>query len=309
MIKKRRLVRKFRMKVLSFGSLNIDYVYSVDHIVNPGETELSSEVKETCGGKGLNQSIALVRAGVPVWHAGMVGKEGNILIEKCVENGVNVDFIRMTDGRSGHTIIQVDKDGNNSILLSGGANRCITEAFVDQVINHFECGDIIILQNEINLLDVIIDKAFSKGMKIVLNPSPYDAALKNCDLSKVSYFLLNEIEGEQMTGEKEPEKILKAIHSRFPDAKAVLTLGAEGSVYLEGDNLYHQGIFKVKAVDTTAAGDTFTGYFISSVIKGMDPSKGLSLAAKAAAIAVTRPGALDSIPFFDEVISANLPEA
>ena len=292
------------MKVLSFGSLNIDYVYQVDHIVSNGETESTSGMSANCGGKGLNQSIALARAGVPVWHAGMVGNEGQLLIDACVKNGVNTDFIRRTEGRSGHTIIQVDKDGNNSIILFGGANRCMTEAFIDEVINSFESGDMIILQNEINLLDVIIDKAFAKGMQIVLNPSPYDKALDECDLKKVSYFILNEIEGNQMTGEKEPEKILAGIHEKYPKAKIVLTLGSEGSMYFDDGKICRQGIYKVKAVDTTAAGDTFTGFFISSLIKGMKSEECLSLAAKAAAIAVTKPGALDSIPTLDEVIAA-----
>ncbi len=296
------------MRLLSFGSLNIDYVYRLDHIVLNGETESSSAMNESCGGKGLNQSIALARAGVSVCHAGMVGSDGNSLLEKCVQNGVNVDFVRKTDGRTGHTVIQVDKNGNNSIILFGGANRCMTEDFVRDVISHFDSGDMIILQNEINLLDVIIDTAFAKGMQIVLNPSPYDKALDDCDLHKVSYFILNEIEGEQMTGEKEPEKILSAIHKKYPKAKIVLTLGSDGSMYFDGGKIYRQGIYTVKAVDTTAAGDTFTGFFVSSVIKGMKSEDGLDLAAKASAIAVTKAGALDSIPTIEEVMACDLSE-
>ncbi len=261
------------MKVLCFGSMNLDYVYPVDHIVRPGETESSDGVSINCGGKGLNQSIALARAGVSVWHAGLVGTEGQPLIDKCVQNGVNADHVHMIEGRSGHTIIQVDKDGNNSILLFGGANRLITKDFIDEVIAGFEEGDIILLQNEINLLHVIIEKAYEKGMQIVLNPSPFNESLKKCDLNKVSCFILNEIEGEQMTGVKEPEGILKALKRRFPTARIVLTLGEEGSVYLRGENIFRQSAYKVKAVDTTAAGDTFTGYFISAVINGMKPEE------------------------------------
>ena len=290
------------MKVLCFGSLNIDYVYPVDHIVLPGETESSTGVSVNCGGKGLNQSIALARAGVPVMHAGMVGKEGGSLIEKCMENGVNVEKIRMIDGRCGHTIIQVDKEGRNSILLFGGANRCMTPEFVEEVLSGFESGDFILLQNEINLTEFIIEKAYEKGMRIVLNPSPYNEALDACDLSKVSYFLLNEIEGEQMTGEKEPEKILWEIHRKYPAAVIVLTLGEEGCVCLSGEEVFRQSAFRVKAVDTTAAGDTFTGFFMASVIGGMKIEEGLELASGASAIAVTRPGALDSIPTMDEVL-------
>ena len=141
---------------------------------------------------------------------------------------------------------------------------------------------------------------------IILNPSPYDDKLKNCDMSKVSLFLVNEIEGYQITGEREPERILAAVKEKYPSAKIVLTLGGDGSVYQDETGIYHQGIFKVKAVDTTAAGDTFTGYFISSIIDGMPVQEGLELAAKASAIAVSRPGATASIPLKKEVLECNL---
>ena len=290
------------MKVLNFGSLNIDYVYQVESILIPGETQASKDRQIFCGGKGLNQSIALAKAGIPVYHAGMIGDGGEILLETCRENGVNTEFIRKIPGPCGHTVIQVDKDGQNCILLFGGANRSITREFVDEVLAHFDRGDIILLQNEINELDYIIDRAYDKGMMIILNPSPYNDNLKSCDMSKVSLFLVNEIEGYQITGEKEPEKILAAVKEKYPSAKIVLTLGGDGSVYQDGTGVYHQGIFKVKAVDTTAAGDTFTGYFISSIIDGMPVQEGLKMAAKASAIAVSRPGATASIPLRQEVL-------
>lgn len=294
------------MKVLNFGSLNLDYVYQVDHIIIPGETQATKSRNTFCGGKGLNQSIALAKAGIPVYHAGQIGEEGDILLETCKANGVNTEFIKKVPGPSGHTVIQVDKNGQNSILLFGGSNRSITREFVDEVFSNFEKDDILLLQNEVNELDYIIDTAYEKGMMIILNPSPYDSALDACDLSKVSLFLVNEIEGFQITGEKEPEKILAKIKEVYPKAKIVLTLGGDGSVYQDETGIYHQGIFKVKAVDTTAAGDTFTGYFISSILDGTPVQEGLKLAAKASAIAVSRPGATDSIPLREEVMSIEL---
>lgn len=291
------------MKVLNFGSLNLDYVYQVDHILIPGETLSSKDRNTFCGGKGLNQSIALAKAGIPVYHAGMVGEGGEMLLETCEKNGVNTQFIRKIDGPCGHTVIQVDKDGQNCILLFGGSNQSMTREFVDEVLANFEKGDIILLQNEINELDYIIDKAYEKGMMIILNPSPYDSKLDACDLSKISLFLVNEIEGYQITGEKEPEQILARIKELYPHAKIVLTLGGDGSVFQDETGVYHQGIFKVKAVDTTAAGDTFTGYFISSILDNMPVKDGLTLAAKASAIAVSRPGATDSIPLREEVLN------
>lgn len=289
------------MKILNFGSLNLDYVYQVEHILIPGETLSSSDRTIFCGGKGLNQSIALAKAGITVYHAGMVGEGGEILLETCRENGVDTRFVRKIDGPCGHTVIQVDKDAQNCILLFGGANRSITREFVDEVLAFFEKGDVILLQNEINELGYIIDKAGEKGMMIILNPSPYDNALDRCNLSKVSLFLVNEIEGYQITGEKEPEAILAKVRSIYPKAKIVLTLGSEGAVYQDENQIYRQGIYKVKAIDTTAAGDTFTGYFIASILENMSVEEGLKLAAKASAIAVSRPGATASIPLREEV--------
>ena len=294
------------MKVLNFGSLNLDYVYQVESILIPGETQASRDRQTFCGGKGLNQSIALAKAEIPVYHAGMIGDGGEILLEICKENGVNTEFIRKITGPCGHTVIQVDKDGQNCILLYGGANRSITREFVDEVLNAFDRDDIILLQNEINELDYIVDRAYEKGMMIILNPSPYDDKLKACDMSKVSMFLVNEIEGYQITGERKPERILAAVKEKYPSAKIVLTLGGDGSVYQDETGIYHQGIFKVKAVDTTAAGDTFTGYFISSIIDGMSVKEGLEMAAKASAIAVSRPGATASIPIKQEVLDSRL---
>ena len=293
------------MKVLNFGSLNLDYVYSVDHMVTPGETLASFGMNVFCGGKGLNQSIALAKAGVEVYHAGLIGEEGEILLKTCQEGGVDSRYIRKTTEKSGHTIIQVDKDGQNCILLYGGANQSITREYVDEVLSHFEKGDILLLQNEINLLDYIINQAYEKGMMIILNPSPYNEKLDSCDFKKISMLLLNEVEGAQVTGEKDEKKILVRLKELYPDMQVVLTLGKDGSVYQYKDQVYRQGIFSVQAVDTTAAGDTFTGYFISSILEGMPVDEGLKLAAKASAIAVSREGATASIPVKAEVESVD----
>lgn len=290
------------MKVLNFGSLNLDHVYQVDHMVSPGETLASAELNVFCGGKGLNQSIALAKAGAAVYHAGCIGEDGEALRKTLTEEGVQTDYLKTLPGKTGHAIIQVDKTGQNCILLYGGANRAMTESYIDSVLQHFEKGDILLLQNEINLLDYIIDRAYERGMTIVLNPSPYDENLAACDLNKISIFLINEVEGFQITGESEPDAILAALSVRYPSAKVVLTLGAAGSVYQDAELQHRQEIYKVSAVDTTAAGDTFTGYFIASMLEGADIKECMNLAAKASAIAVTRPGAAPSIPRREEVM-------
>ena len=292
------------MKVLNIGSMNLDHVYSVDHIILPGETQATGGMELFLGGKGINQSIALAKAGADVYHGGMIGKDGQVFIEACKEHGVNSDYIRTIDGKTGHTIIQVDKNAQNSILLFGGANQKLTEDYVDEVLSNFDKGDILLLQNEVNLLPYIVEKAYEKGMQIALNPSPYNKELEKVDLTKISIFLLNEVEGGQITGLTDPDEVLEKMRAMFPNAKIVLTLGKDGAKYAEGDKVYHQPIFNVKAVDTTAAGDTFTGYFLAGMIENMDIEDILRMSAKASSIAVTRHGAVQSIPLKDEVVEA-----
>ncbi len=289
------------MRVLNFGSMNLDYVYTVDHMVLPGETQNSQGMNTFLGGKGFNQSTALAKAGVEVYHAGLIGEEGKIFRETAKEYGIRDEYIRVCDEKNGHTIIQVDKNGQNCILLYGGANRAITREFVDEVLSGFEKDDIILLQNEINELDYIIDKAYEKGMQIFLNPSPFDDALDSCDMNKISCFLLNEIEGGQIAGETEPDKIIDGILAKYENAKVVLTLGGEGSVYADKEKRCQQPIYKVETVDTTAAGDTFTGYFIAGLIQGKSVEETMRMCAIAAGIAVSRPGAVPSIPYMKEV--------
>lgn len=292
------------MKVLNIGSLNLDHVYNVDHIIQPGETQATGGMNIFLGGKGINQSMALAKAGVEVYHGGLIGKDGHVFLDACKEYGVNAEYIKKVDGKTGHTIIQVDKDGQNSILLFGGANMMLTKEYVDEVLSHFDSGDILLLQNEVNMLPYIIDTAYEKGMQIALNPSPFNERLNECDLNKISIFLLNEIEGGQVTGLTEPEDILKKMQEMYPKAKIVLTLGKDGAIYAEDGKSYQQPIFKVQAVDTTAAGDTFTGYFLAGLVDGMEIPKILEMSAKASSIAVTRPGAVQSIPYKQEVLDA-----
>ena len=257
------------MKVLNIGSMNLDHVYQVDHIVQPGETEASFDMNVFLGGKGINQSMALAKAGVAVYHGGMIGEDGQPFLDACKEYGVNADYIKMIEGKTGHAIIQVDKNAQNCILLYGGANQKLTESYVDEVLSNFESGDILLLQNEVNQLPYIVDQAYAKGMQVALNPSPFNEKLNEVDLKKVSIFLLNEVEGGQITGMTDPEDVLAKMREMFPHAKIVLTLGKDGAKYAEGDVTYYQPIFKVQAVDTTAAGDTFTGYFLAGLIDGM----------------------------------------
>ena len=290
------------MKILNLGSMNLDFVYTLDHIVRPGETEASHEMNTFLGGKGMNQSVALAKAGAQVWQGGMIGTDGQPFLDACRQYGVHSELIHTVEGKSGHAIIQLDKNGQNSILLYGGANQMLTQEYVDRVLEQFSAGDILLLQNEVNLLPYIVDRAYERGMQIALNPSPFNEKLADVDFNKISIFLLNEIEGEQITGKTEPEEILSAMLERHPAAKIVLTLGAEGAAYADSTQKHYQPAYPVDVVDTTAAGDTFTGYFIAGLIEGMDIPRILQMSAVASSITVSREGAVPSIPEREEVM-------
>lgn len=295
------------MKVLCFGSLNIDYTYKVDHFVKKGETLSSDALQVFSGGKGLNQSIALAKAGVDTYHAGAIGEDGQFLLKQLQDAGVNTDCVAvLEDVRSGNAIIQNDKEGDNCILLYGGANQAITKAQVDDVLGKFAEGDFIVLQNEINELSYIVEQAHEKKLKIVLNPSPMNEKIQKLPLQYVDYFLLNEIEAGQILGEDtgagfDGEKLAGKLLEKFPSAAIVLTMGGDGSIYMDGKETVLQPVYKVQAVDTTAAGDTFTGFFIGGMIRGLSVKESMNMASKAAAIAVTRQGAAPSIPLRKEV--------
>ncbi len=289
------------MKILNFGSLNLDYVYSVDHFVAEGETLASTVLKIFSGGKGLNQSVALARAGAQTYHAGCIGTEGGMLTDMLQDAGVDTTFVKTVDSPTGHAIIQVDPNGRNCILLFGGANQCNDPAYVDEVLSHFAAGDWLVLQNEISSIGYLIERAKAKGMTVVLNPSPFSPALIEAGLGKVDYILLNETEGKQLTGFDAPADILNAIRASYPALKVVLTLGKDGCIYDDGNQRLAHGIFAVKAVDTTAAGDTFTGFFIGALSKDLSPADAIRQASAASAIAVSRPGAAPSVPTAAEV--------
>lgn len=292
------------MKILNFGSLNLDYVYRVDHFVGPGETlsAVSRTVKP--GGKGLNQSIALARAGADVFHAGCLGTGGEPLRKILEQNRVDTSLLRTVDEMQGHTVIQVNPEGENCILLYGGSNRCVTAEQIDATLAHFGSGDWLILQNEINGTETIVEKACALGMRIVLNPSPFDGKLRAVDFGKLAWILINEVEAEQMTGTQDPEPAWAEIHRRWPGISAVITLGMHGSIAFApgpgGTEIIRQEAAEVRAVDTTAAGDTFSGYFIAGLMAGRPLRACMEQASAAAAISVTRAGAADSIPGREE---------
>lgn len=292
------------MRVLNFGSLNLDYVYRVPHFVAPGETLAAAGQTVNLGGKGFNQSIALARAGAPVFHAGCVGYEGQPLVDFLKESGADVTFVRRVDRPQGRAVIQVTDTGENCILLFGGSNEAVTERQADGALAQFGAGDWLVLQNEIPCVGYLVRQAAARGMQILLNPSPFGGELRALDYGPVTWLAVNEVEAEQLTGKRRPEEAWAALHAAWPRLKLLLTLGSAGSVCFTPGGACRQPAFPARAVDTTGAGDTFTGFFLAGLAAGLPLAACMRRAAMAAAISVSRPGAAGSIPSGAEVDSA-----
>lgn len=289
------------MKIYNLGSLNIDYVYQVDHFVSAGETLSSDQMTVFPGGKGLNQSIALARAGATVIHGAILGSDGQFLIDTLLASGVDTDRIRRTDGSCGHAIIQVDRNGQNCILLFPGSNHKLDRNYIHQFLSDAEPDDILLLQYETNALDIIFEIAGEKKMQIVFNPSPFHTDILKLPLEQVTWWFCNEIEGEALFGSSDPMEIADNFARQFPDSNLILTLGSQGSLFRHAETQIGQAAYETEVVDTTAAGDTFTGYFMAMIAQGKGIEEALKIASRAAAISVSRNGASESIPFINEL--------
>ncbi len=291
-------------RILNFASFNIDMVYTLDHIALVGETQETTTLNTYPGGKGLNHSVAAAKAGGKVYTAGYIGKDGDIFVDIMRENGVDMSYMKRVNEKSGHAIIQVTREGENAGIIYGGSNKMFTKSYIDSVLSEFSDNDIVFLQNEINLVDYIVDRAHEKGMRIFLNASPANEALKNIDFNKITHLVINELEAKQLTGTDDPEACVMYLIRSYPKLKIILTLGKNGCVYAYGNKRIYHPAFKVDVVDTTAAGTVFAGYFVVAVAEGRDEMYAVRYASAAAAISVSRRGAAPSIPDRAEVENA-----
>lgn len=290
--------------ILNFGSLNIDHVYRVDAFVQPGETKSSLSMEDHCGGKGLNQSIAAARAGAAVKHVGLIGRDGGMLHEKLIESGVDCSLMGQSDGVSGHAIIQVDDAGQNCILLYGGTNQALTKAYIDRVLDGVGSDGLVLLQNETNLVGTIIERAHKKGMKVALNAAPMNDTVFSYPLELLDWLIVNEVEGAAIAKCEREEDILPTLQAKYPNTSVLLTQGKRGAICLHNGETQTCGIYKVKVVDSTAAGDTFSGYFLNEILDGASVKDALLLASVASSLCVQSMGAADSVPSRERALQA-----
>jgi ribokinase len=293
------------MTIVTVGSINIDHVYGVDHFVRPGETMASSSFEIFAGGKGFNQSIALARAGAAVRHVGRIGPGREWLLDSLKGEGVDTEYITIGDDPTGHAIIQVVPSGENAIILHSGANHAIGEGDIDRALAECAPGDWLLTQNETSTVAYAISRAKERGLKVAFNPAPMSDAVKAYPLDLVDLFILNETEAEALTGLGNPDQACTQMGEAYPDAATIITLGVKGALYAKEGKTICQPSTEVDAVDTTAAGDTFIGYFLAELMTSNDPRAALAQGCLAAALCVTRPGAADSIPSQEEVQSSS----
>lgn len=289
------------MKILNFGSLNIDIFFRVENIVKPGETISAKSIEKRPGGKGLNQAVALSKSFENVYHAGSVGDDGIFLIDYLKSENINTKYIKKSDKLTGNAIIQVDDRGENSIVLYKGANFDNDKKFIDEVLDNFDKDDILLLQNEISSMKYLIDKAYEKGMKIVLNPSPITDEIKEFDFNKIDLLLVNEIEAKNIANKDNIDESINYFMATYPNINLIVTLGSKGSIFVNKNEKIKQEGIKVESVDSTGAGDTFTGFFVSYFYQGKNVRDCLKFASLASALSVTKSGASISIPSLCDV--------
>jgi len=290
-------------KLINLGSLCVDNVYSVDTIATVGETVASRNHAVFPGGKGLNQSLAASKAGAEVHHIGCVGEDGNWLKEILAEAGVNVGNVRRIKTPSGHAVIQVDSAGQNSIVISGGANRSIQVLDRDAAFALIKPGDWLLLQNEINDIEDVLQEAGDRDVNVAFNVAPVDGREQNYCLDAVRLLIVNEVEAAALARESVPDDALDALCGRYPTAHIVLTLGRDGLLHGIGDHREKLAAYRVEAVDETAAGDAFVGYLMAGLLSGEGYAKALILGSAAGALAVTQEGAASSIPKYSDVLA------
>ena len=292
------------MRILNFGSLNIDHVYRVKRIARPGETVDSESYQIFAGGKGANQTAAWALAGAQGTHAGAVGPDGGWLIDKLAAFGADTSGIVISEHPTGHAVIQIDPGGENSILIHGGANRELPRAHMQDVLSRFNEGDILLLQNEINQIHYLISEAFLRRMKIYFNPAPFAPTVLDHPLHQLSGMILNETEAAGMVGTSDTRDLPAQVAENLHRAEVVLTMGARGCQYLHGEQRTSLPARETEIVDTTAAGDTFIGFFLAQRSRSLSVEDALLHATTAAGLCVSRSGAMDSIPTAAEVAGA-----
>lgn len=284
--------------IWNLGSINLDNYYDVPHLPVPGETLAATRHAQGLGGKGANQSIAAARAAAHVSHVGAIGPDGDWIIERLVEYGVHVSHIARVKEATGHASVFVDEKGENCIVIVPGSNAVVTESLIGTALTEASPGDFLLMQNETNGQQFAAETAKTLGLKVAYAAAPFDARAVAKVIDKLDLLVLNTVEAAQLS--EKTGRDIKALG--VPDI--VVTLGAVGCKWVskKGEKVYPA--YPANPVDTTGAGDTFTGYLVAALDRGIDMEGAIDLALKAGALMVGRRGTGDVIPDLKEVLEA-----
>lgn len=289
-------------RILVFGSINIDHIYAVEKIAGAGEHQRASSVEYQCGGKGLNEALAIAKAGADrVFMAGGIG-EGNDAgaLKLLQESGVDVSNVEHRTGPCGHTVIQVDRQGHHTVIACDGANFENTPDYIEHTVFRFSGGDWIVLQNEVNDAEKIVECAKRVGMRIAMCPSPYDESLKQL-LKSADMIFVNRSQAQSLTNETAYDRQLSALHALYPKAVILETISRDGYQAVTADGtVHHQEEYRVAMADSSGTFDTLIGYFLKEYLETKDIPHALKTAAAAAAVCASRRGSSPSIPSMDE---------
>ncbi len=283
--------------IWNLGSINADNFYLLPHLPGPGETLAAIRFHQGLGGKGANMSVAAARAGARIEHIGAVGQDGKWAVERLMEYGVDTRHVAIIDTATGHANISVDQDGENNIVLYAGANDGITDQMIGAALTEASPGDILLMQNETLGQSFAAKTARTLGLKVAYAAAPFVAEAIVLIMDQIDLLVLNEVEEAQLV-----EATGTNLHE-LPIADIVVTLGSEGCRWVSnmGQTTKTYPAYKVQPVDTTGAGDTFTGYLVAGLDRGMDMPTAIDLASKAGALMVTRHGTADVIPDLKEI--------
>ncbi|MEW8972919.1 MAG: ribokinase [Tissierellaceae bacterium] len=294
--------------VIVVGSMNMDLVVNTDEIPKVGETVLGNELLQIPGGKGANQGVAIAKLNNNITFLGKVGKDGfgDELLKSMSNAGVNIEHIERVEISTGIAIINVDKEGNNNIVVVSGANGRVDKEYLNRHISAFKEADIVVFQLEIPLDTVREGLRIAKelGKTTILNPAPA-MDLDDSIIETIDILIPNEHELERLSKVKvkDKESIVEAANVLLKKGirEIIVTLGSKGVFHIDDNGYKFFPAYKVNVVDTTAAGDSFIGGFVCSYMDDKDIEKAIDMGQKTAALAIQKVGAQSSLPSREEV--------
>ncbi|MDQ0741280.1 ribokinase [Pseudomonas sp. W4I3] len=296
-------------KVVVIGSLNMDLVTRASRLPRAGETLIGQTFSTVPGGKGANQAVALARLGADVAMVGCVGTDayGDQLRDALVDEGIDCRAVSTVEGSSGVALIVVDDSSQNAIVIVAGSNGQLTPASLTACDAVLQAADVIICQLEVPMETVghALKRGRELGKTVILNPAPASGPLPAEWYASIDYLIPNESEATALSGvavdSLDSAKLAATALIKAGAGKVIITLGAQGALFADGDSFAHLVAPKVRAVDTTAAGDTFVGGFAAALAAGSSEAEAIRFGQVAAALSVTRAGAQPSIPTLHDV--------